>query len=1056
MLRASTRARWASTATTARKTPQLPWGLTRRFERRLPLAEVSRAAPLTPLGLLNRPTWQPNDDAQALRSYVDALASPRDAHIVAVICGATMLDDGGITAEAAAVSGGPVGPPPPAAAGGAAAPSSSSSGYSVESRTVGPVSRRGRRRGSIVAGTFPPATAASHPAAAAAEAAAAAAASSTSTAATAADADAADGSGGDGAAPLPRSVQLFLDGAREVFLTLFARGLPGVHEHARAVREGGLARASSGNGGVAAATPTVANADTWLPPEARELLHGTIIEALAAARKHAQEAAAEAHAANSTTATTAAATGTSTPSPAAAVAVPAVAVTEVRDVKIVDAHAVWDGTLMPDDLGDGVVQARERGHSVALVTDTSRMNAIERLLTATAHFYQLHPARAVVAQLTVAFTCVESHDGVRVGAATGAAAAPAAAATVVAPSTPEEKLTVHTLTFESAVEDDEASPPLLGRLMTALPIVRYLRTPVLRPAYGWRIVDIDGHFSPVGGSGVPGALGVTVPRSGGLTFSDLLPRGLKLATQRAHDEVEEITGRVRAEAPLFEAVAVEADALAEAVDATADALRRAGPGGAAALGAPPGAPGDDAGDAGALFSGDKDAARAPGEMLAESARLLRFVARAARVMGSTSRPPWVARVQAEAEWEAAVDAGGSWRVPLPAPSAAAASPSATAAADGDSSSDDEAQAGDGSGEKAAAAAAAAAPATPPTPSPAVATAAAVPPPTGDLTDDTAYQSVPAASVVPRFAAADDSGRTVAWLTRRMRYAFEGGGAAGSGGAMSTSDRLALQTYTLMRKRMESFGGERVAADADYELAWKLARNLAARGVFALLTHRLKPLAEAHVAAGRPEAAVYAERAELLSGLPKELVAASDRLESPQAAAAMGAVREAMGRVQAEATGGGGKGAAGDDDDGAGEEEEDEEVAAALAGDCSRGVSDYRPTGRRPPSSGGSTSGWYRSLYAWADRSHGMLEGLQRLAGDMASAGLLQQAPPPRGGAGGGGGAASSDGAAPSPTADYAVGRRAARARAAAARQAREQEEQQQRPQAQPTEGKGSS
>lgn len=873
----------------------LPWGLTSRFRRRLPVSSFPELPTLTTSGLLNRPPWQRNDELCNARAFANGMRTPRDKYIFELVADATMLGEGGGSGPDKD-SGAPPTSSVSSSSADAAAPKAS---YRVESPIDGTVTRRGRKK-SIVSGVLhrtgmgggrgePPAKEG---------------ASST-------DGNESVGpAAGDGAPGQPRhtreSVSLFLDGAKDIFTTLFKHG-PAL-------------------GGGA-------------PGEARAALHSSLADALSRVPPPHAEAS--------------------------------ITIREVVHARVVDTSSVWDGASRPgwEEGGSGAsegeeggpsVVARERGHSIAVITAPESMSLLERMVAGVMHFHQLQPPARVGCRATVAFLCVEERGGVRVGER-------------VSPEQPdsEELFTVHTLTFEAAVVDANAVGPLAPALQM-FPTLRYLLRPSLAPRIGWTVVDVDGHFAPAGcdEGGLAGRLGVALPQHG-LTLTDLIPAASRAAARHSAASIEGQLSALRELGPLYDAAGAEAEALHRAVRATMAALREGGP----------------ACDSLLRDSSFSQGARSLGEYMGSGGNLVRELGRVCALLArAPSHPPWADRVDQEREWEKAVDEGGMWRVPRsakeatePPPPEPAAETKVNAAAAGDGSDSYSTKSEGGAGPPAAGAASVgdkeegvetATQAT-------QANAADGSKPTANASDSDSdsdsesdgsgdtddLASVPARSVVPHFDTREATRATVSAVTSSM------------GPHVAFADSLALRVYAGARMRMERSVGELPARQLDQDMCWKIGRNMLSYSV-RHLGSGLGAYAQGTAFAGRLEALVADAR---------EAESLADDVPSPPQVPLAG-------------------GLFGDDAKATESESDDEDDGGASKPLGHPAVVSHRPLQRRELHRGHMSAGahaYHTALRRYYDRAHGVLETLQALVADMRDAGLLlrevklpQQAAPP--------------------------------------------------------------
>ena len=239
-------------------------------------------------------------------------------------------------------------------------------------------------------------------------------------------------------------------------------------------------------------------------------------------------------------------------------------VARVVGAKVVDAFAVWDGTICAYDLLKGGMEqysaiiladpelkgrdafprptdrllAEEFGHSVSLHSAPS--GPLHAMLAARGLNMGLHPLRRASMRVTVAFDCLErpiDAASTAVGTSPGIAASPSPAIRAI-----------HTLTLEADIQagvqlwPDSPGAITWTALMRALlslpmslaaervPALRYLfRPPAVPCADGWRVVSIDGAG---GGDGI-----------GALSFSHVYELGRVLGRgstfKRMHDAAKD-------------------------------------------------------------------------------------------------------------------------------------------------------------------------------------------------------------------------------------------------------------------------------------------------------------------------------------------------------------------------------------------------------------------------------------------------------------------------------------------------------------------------------------
>ena len=368
----------------------------------------------------------------------------------------------------------------------------------------------------------------------------------------------------------------------------------------------------------------------------------------------------------------------------------AAAVARIVGAKVVDAFAVWDGTICADDLLKGGMEqfsealrahpelkgcdtfprptdrllADELGHSVSLHSAPS--GPLHAFLASRGHNMGLHPLRRASMRVTVAFDCLESPLD---AACTALNDTPG-----VATAPPALLRAIHTLTLEADIEAEGvplchtlsgvfAWSTLVRALMLPLsltaaliPVLRYfIRPPALSCPDGWRVVSIDGAG---GGDGVGHRA---------LSFTQLYEVGRVLGRgstfKRMHD------------ASYDRELVVAADA-AGAIVSTLDVFSRelaairgewnSSQGGSSESSAPP------------TFWHSTLALHAPitdlhGLSVAEALGVaLRAAGAAARAVSDVSkgatRPPWLIRAQFEGWWED-IEAGCEVGAPPASPDA---------------------------------------------------------------------------------------------------------------------------------------------------------------------------------------------------------------------------------------------------------------------------------------------------------------------------------------------------------------------------------------------------
>ncbi|RYY38327.1 hypothetical protein EON62_00480 [archaeon] len=414
--------------------PPVPgWGLTPRFARALaPSFVLSLHAGVTQ-GILSAPHWSGAMSSAAAVSFLESRVTPRDAYILDLMLRATLGEH--------------------------AAPTGERQGRADASTRVKNVLQP------LAGGGAPPA-----------------------------------GHAGNANQALESlHMMTFLEAATDVFTSLFTAGVPSVHPTA----------------------PTLDDENTLA------LLHEELVQKLKEVRPSA--------------------------------VLPRVRIARVHHAALVDFHALWDtrepgsdGQLQP--VSDAAVS--ERGHSVTVDTKNPSAGFMSKLSHSFMHYFGLRTAQRITARATVAFVCEEEHNGQAVGTPVGAAlppaaksptaaasasaaaaAASAAAAGVHAPlpvdlnatfvsmipahwpgltvlplmprlapqlgaapatvdaaappvgdaPAPAARYTVHTVTFEAGAESYSA--------WRNIPLLRSMMPSRLEATGGWRVVDVDGHWS---------------------------------------------------------------------------------------------------------------------------------------------------------------------------------------------------------------------------------------------------------------------------------------------------------------------------------------------------------------------------------------------------------------------------------------------------------------------------------------------------------------------------------------------------------------------------------
>jgi hypothetical protein len=641
----------ASSSSSSSSSPSTPWGLTPRYAARLPPARFPHLPTFSPLGVLDRPPWQAGGDASAsARSYMDAMLTPRDEHIVSTLAAAIAgEEEGGPGKGPSKKSSSPspldIGTPDTEEKASAAAAQAAADGAGAASSSI---PRGGRRRGGRTRSPDAAAAAAAATASAPAPVPPPADAASPAPAPAAAPpaepeqpsaAQAAPASTPPPLLPSPPSnppspsLVRLLSSSTDAFRLLFAEGMPHVHR------------------------PLNAEVD-------EAMLHPDILSRLKRVREGLDKAA-----------NLPPQSPSSPPFPAAG----RVRISHVAAARIVDAWSAWDCVGDDSDINDGVsVVAKEMGHSVVLRSAADEEDGdsggglasllrlglsgtLLRFASRFVHFYGLIPPKRVHTQVTVAYLCAEerlaSPNGTytRVGAtvpaealvaasssaaaaAGGGAATPAEAAPISLPqfsaphlspqlralllSDPSAPFTVHTVTYEAHARIAQEYP---------FPLLAYLLPQTLAPSAGWRVVDIDGHWAAAKGHAEP-------------SFSPILPRARQLAWRRAALEMRAVEEQAGETARMFGRVAESAAGMAADVRALRDAFA-ASPAGRRVLDAPE-----------ASFAG-----LTPRESIARFLAVLAHATRAAADLqdAGAGNSPWTKRAGAEKEAEGAGAGAGA-------------------------------------------------------------------------------------------------------------------------------------------------------------------------------------------------------------------------------------------------------------------------------------------------------------------------------------------------------------------------------------------------------------